>query len=408
MIDTLLALLEQTAGGGSVRAISHRILAGCRQATGAEAGTIFLVRRAGRRRVLEAMSVQNDRIRMKDRSFTVPYDSRSIAGHVAVTGRTALIDDAYALPPDSEYRFNPGVDVATGYRTRSILCFPLGNFRGEHIGVVQLVNRLDPVTGEVAPFEPAHEALIAPVNAVLGRVLEQAEAMDRIAEANAKLRAGNRRLREEQAQVEALRAETEAAFQVSVRLLARAAELHDENTGQHIQRVSEYSYALARRAGLPDAFCEEIRYSAQLHDVGKMSVDQAILKKPGRLTAEEFAEMQRHAEYGYEILRVSDRLQMAAEIALSHHERWRGGGYPRGLAGTDIPVSARLVAIADVYDALRSTRPYKAGIDHARTVEIMLTGDDRLDPAAHFDPGLLALFERHHGDFADVWEALKQ
>lgn len=405
MLDEFLQFLDDGQRGRSLRPLSHRILRRCRELTRAEAGTIFLIRRQGRVRFLESLSVQNDRLRLPDASFRAPHDRRSIAGYVAVTGETLFLDDAYAVPEAMPFRFNRAVDEATGYRTRSILSFPLFNFAGDVIGVMQLMNRVAE-DGSVLPFERRHEEMIRPVNAVLGRALEQADAMDRIAEANSKLRVRNRELRQQRQRVEALRVETEEAFRVSVRLLAKAAELHDDDTGQHIQRVNEYAYALARRAGLPRAFCDDIRYLAQLHDVGKMSVDQAVLKKKGRLDDAEFAEMKRHTVYGYEILRVSDRMGMAAEIALNHHEQWAGGGYPNGVAGESIPVSARIVAIADVYDALRSARPYKQAFDHARAVEIIVRGDDRIDPAAHFDPRLLRVFARHHGDFAEVWETL--
>jgi len=348
------------------------------------------------------MSVQNDRIRLPDRSFLVPYDTRSIAGYVAVTGEAVVIEDAYSVPLGRPDSFNRAVDMATGYRTRSILTFPLRNFQGRVIGVLQLMNRLGE-SGENLFFEPAHEQMIAPVNAVLGRALEQAEVLEVVADANATLRQRNRELREERARVVGLQAETEEAFRTSVRLLARAAELHDKDTGHHIVRVNEYAHFLARKAGLPKIFCDEIRYTAQLHDVGKMSVDAAILHKKGRLSSVEVTEMQRHTVYGWEILSASDRLSMAAEIALNHHEQWTGGGYPRGLAGEAIPIAARIVAIADVYDALRSPRPYKAAFTHARAVEIMTHGDDRIRPAEHFDPRLLSLFARLNGEFDAIW-----
>ncbi|MFZ5914436.1 MAG: HD-GYP domain-containing protein, partial [Pseudomonadota bacterium] len=154
-------------------------------------------------------------------------------------------------------------------------------------------------------------------------------------------------------------------------------------------------------------FCDEIHYSAQLHDVGKMSVDQAVLKKKGRLDDGERTEMDRHTTYGHQILRDSPRLQMAAEIALNHHEKWAGGGYPAGLAGIDIPISARIVQVADVYDALRSERPYKRGFSHDEARNIILKGDDRLDPFEHFDPQLIELFADLHEGFARIWDDLR-
>ena len=113
--------------------------------------------------------------------------------------------------------------------------------------------------------------------------------------------------------------------------------------------------------------------------------------------------MMRHPEYGFQILSASDRLQMAAEIALNHHEQWDGSGYPSGRKGKEIPLSARIVALADIYDALRSKRSYKPGFSHQRACRIVLEGDDRFDPTSHFDPKLLSIFAEHHAGMADIW-----
>ncbi len=391
----------ESAPNQSLRALSDRVLRKCREVTGAEAGTVFMLRGQGRSRHLEAVSAQNDVIRAKSALFTMPVDQTSIVGYVAATGETLLLDDAYVIPEDRPYRFNPAFDQRTGFRTRSIMAFALKGARDRPIGVVQLINRR-PVPGEAGPptFMPDHEQMIAPVNHIVGRALERAATLERLTERNRALTRERRRVAE-------LQVETERAFMVSVNLLARAAEVHDEDTGNHILRVNEYSYALAGWAGCSRAFCTQIRFSAALHDVGKMSVDQAVLHKKGRLDERELAEMKRHPVYGHDILVASDRLKMAAEIALCHHEQWAGTGYPRGLKGEDIPLAARIVAIADCYDALRSARPYKPSFSHEKTVDILLNGDDRLDPKVHFDPRLLALFAARHAEFDAIWERLK-
>jgi HD-GYP domain-containing protein (c-di-GMP phosphodiesterase class II) len=159
---------------------------------------------------------------------------------------------------------------------------------------------------------------------------------------------------------------------------------------------------------MPKAFCEEIRYSAQLHDVGKMSVDVAVLRKRGPLDADERTEMMHHPEYGYQILSASDRLKMAADIALNHHEQWNGGGYPNGLKGEEIPVSARIVALADIYDAIRSERSYKPAFTHEQACRIILHGDDRFTPSKHLDPKLLAVFAARHEGMAEIWDRLAE
>jgi len=241
---------------------------------------------------------------------------------------------------------------------------------------------------------------------IVGGALDRAEMIDRITRQNAELRERNRELAEQRARVAALQAETEQAFEISVGLLARAAELHDEDTGNHILRLDAYAERLARLLGQPDEFCREIGFSAALHDVGKMSVDSAILKKRGRLTAAERTEMQRHTVYGHDILRRSERLRMAAEIAWCHHEKWDGSGYPRGLRGEAIPLAARIVALADVYDALRQPRAYKAGMPHAAVCAILLEGGEGIDPGAHFDPAVHAAFAAHHADFDAIYSRL--
>ncbi len=203
-----------------------------------------------------------------------------------------------------------------------------------------------------------------------------------------------------------LPADAEPAFHAALATLAEAAAAHDTETGNHILRVNEYSHALADLAGQDPDFCRQIRFSAQLHDLGKLGIHSAVLQKAGPLDALERAAMDNHPQLGHEILQASPRLAMAAEIALAHHEKWDGTGYPNNLRGDDIPLSARIVAIADVYDALRATRPYKAALGHDAVVSIMLDGDGRIEPAAHFDPDLLALFGAHHRTFDHIWTSM--
>ena len=195
-------------------------------------------------------------------------------------------------------------------------------------------------------------------------------------------------------------------FMWAIALLARAAEAYDEGTGNHTQRVNEYSHLLARLADLPERFQAEIRYAAQLHDVGKLAIAAPVLRKQSLLDPDEREAMNSHPEFGYQILAGVPRLEMATEIALAHHEKWDGTGYPKGLAGEAIPLSARIVAIADVYDALRFERPYKRAYGHEEAVETLLNGDDRIHPAGHFDPNLLDLFRRHSAGFAAIWREL--
>ena len=186
--------------------------------------------------------------------------------------------------------------------------------------------------------------------------------------------------------------ETELAFNYTIEALARACEAAEEDTGRHIVRVNRYAGALAANMGFNAAFITDMSTSAQMHDVGKIKIPTEILLKPGTLTPAEMQLMRQHPAYGLEILGDSPRLKVAREIAISHHENWDGTGYPKRLRGQRIPVSGRIVKVADVYDALRSKRSYKAPMTHQEALRVFREGDDRIEPASHFDPAVLAAF----------------
>lgn len=196
--------------------------------------------------------------------------------------------------------------------------------------------------------------------------------------------------------------ETEDAFIYTVGALARAAEANDEDTGNHIVRVGEYAEALAVEMRLPEKLIEDIKFSAQMHDVGKIHVPMDILKKPGKLTEEEFGQMKHHTIYGARILGDAPRLTMCRTIALSHHERYDGTGYPYGLKGEDIPIEGRILSIADQYDAMRNPRVYKPSFPHEKAVGIITEGDGRTIPQ-HFDPEVLRCFKDICGRFEEIY-----
>jgi putative two-component system response regulator len=251
-------------------------------------------------------------------------------------------------------------------------------------------------------LEIRYRALEAGINDFLTKPIDRTELLSR---------ARNMlRLREAQKQLEGRAAWLESEVRIAtaeiaareletIVRLARAAEFRDPETGAHIQRMAHCSRLIARRIGLSEAQQEILLRAAPLHDVGKLGTPDRILLKPGKLTPDEWEVMKQHAAIGYEILResASPVIQAGAEIAWSHHEKFDGSGYPRGLAGDAIPLFGRIVAIADVFDALTSVRPYKQPWSVDEAVSFM-----REQSGRHFDPALLDAFFAILPEVADV------
>ncbi len=190
---------------------------------------------------------------------------------------------------------------------------------------------------------------------------------------------------------------------MAVRLQMISSAYHDE-TGEHLARIRSYTHFVGEKLGLHGDQLEDLGTYSMLHDIGKLKVPLHILAKPGSLTPEEFGVVKNHARYGVEILGDSDWLSLAREICFCHHEKWDGTGYPRGLENKEIPLSARIVGLVDVYDSLRSRRSYKEPFSHERSCRIILEGDGRVQPR-HFDPTILALFREYSGDFDRIFTA---
>ena len=196
--------------------------------------------------------------------------------------------------------------------------------------------------------------------------------------------------------------------------LIKLSESRDDETGNHIERTSGFCRLLAEKTGekgfyldlIEDSFIETIEKASPLHDIGKVGIPDHILLKPGKLTEEEFVIMKSHVEIGYQTLEKMEKqypnnalVKMGMEIALNHHERWDGSGYPKGKAGESIPLAARIMSLADVYDALRSKRVYKEAYTHEKSMEIILAGK-----ASHFDPLLVEVFSENQEQFSLMYD----
>lgn len=188
--------------------------------------------------------------------------------------------------------------------------------------------------------------------------------------------------------------------------LATVAEFRDNESAAHFSRISLYVNKIAEAMGFDNDFVETITLASKLHDIGKIAIPDNILLKPAQLTPEEWLIMKTHTVIGSRVLSGSKYkvIQTAASIALNHHERWDGSGYPQGLKGNDIPIESRIIIICDQYDAMRSKRHYKESITHAETVKILTDGDGRTEPN-HFDPDVLKTFIKISDVFDEIYKS---
>ncbi len=385
--NTVMRLGVEFAEMKDVDVLLERILREARQLVAADAGSIYIKEDVK----LKFSYTQNETMQKKllpgkkliYSTFTIPINNQTISGYVANTGEAVNIPDAYKLRSGLPYTFSTSYDDLSGYMTRSMLTLPLKTNRGDIIGVLQLINAKD-ARGRVVPFSKKDEPLILHFANMAAVAIERAQM-------------------------------TRAMIIRTIRM----AELRDPmETGPHVNRVASYAVtvyeAWAGKQGVPAAVIEKnrdiLRMAAMLHDVGKVAISDAILKKPGRLDDTEREVMKQHTIMGARLFsdRYSEFDEMAAVVALTHHEKWDGTGYPghvnisdgkvlpgyelsdgtaRPRKGQEIPVFGRLVALADVYDALGSQRAYKERWGETRVLEELNSCS-----GTFFDPEIVELF----------------
>jgi response regulator RpfG family c-di-GMP phosphodiesterase len=364
----------------------ERILKEARLLVNADAGSIYVKEEDK----LKFSYSQNDTLQLRQpgrkliySTFKMPINNQSIAGYVANTGALLNLQDAYKLPSTLPFSFNRKYDDLSGYRTQSMLTFPLKTNRGDTIGVLQLINAKN-AKGKAVAFSKKDEPLILHFANMAAVAIERAQM-------------------------------TRAMILRTIKM----AELRDpKETGPHVNRVASYSVAIyehwAAKRGVPHEALEKnrdiLRMAAMLHDVGKVAIADAILKKPGRLDDAEREIMKQHTYMGARLFTelYSEFDDASSMVALNHHEKWDGTGYPghinpldakvlpgyensdgspRPKKGEEIPVFGRLVALADVYDALSSKRAYKERWDEALVLQELKDGS-----GTHFDPEMVETF----------------
>ena len=273
--------------------------------------------------------------------------------------------DAY-----NDYRFNREVDKATGYLTHTILSVPLLDNQENTIGVFQALNKKQGI------FTNVDAELLLLISNYAASAIENAILYDKLRDTQTKI----------------------------INKLASAAEFKDQETSKHTKRVGLYSALLAEKYGLSQEDIAKIELAAPMHDAGKIGIADKILLKPDKLSKNEFEMMKTHTQLGHDLLfdEENEYLKAAALIALEHHEKWDGTGYPHGKKGEEISIFGRIVAIADVFDALISVRPYKEpwSFEKAHTLLNENSG-------THFDPALIALFNENIEKIRTIYQELK-
>lgn len=280
---------------------------------------------------------------------------KGIAGHVATSGQIINIKNTYA-----DKRFNNELDKLTGYKTKNILAVPLKDVNGKTLGVFEVINK------NSNHFDKDDEGILMLIGSLASSAIENAQLYESLS-----------------------KSQLETIYRLAV-----TAEYRDQqDTAIHLRHISKYSGLIAEGMNLDEDEVEDIKYASPLHDIGKVGIADAILLKPGKLTAEEFKEMKKHTLYGSKILANAEShlLQVACKIAAFHHEKFNGKGYPDGLKGNKIPLHARIVAVADVFDALCMPRVYKSQWPPDKAFDYI-----QEESGQSFDPDVVNAFMSKH------------
>ncbi|MFC5405229.1 HD domain-containing phosphohydrolase [Cohnella soli] len=275
-----------------------------------------------------------------------------LVGSSIATGENIIIKDAYNDP-----RHNADNDRKTGYVTKSIITVPFRNNDGEIIGAYQAINKLT----EVDYFTDRDLEILSLAASYAGKSLESVMLHQEIIDTQREI----------------------------IFTMGEIGEIRSTETGNHVKRVAEYSYVLARALGLSSAEAEMLRTASPMHDIGKVAIPDAVLNKPGKLTPAEYEIIKSHTKIGYQLLKGSKRdlLRTAAIVAEQHHEKWDGTGYPLGRKGEEIHIYGRITAVADVFDALSAERVYKPAWPLEKIENLL-----REERGRHFDPAIIDVF----------------
>ncbi len=294
---------------------------------------------------------------MDSQEIRFPAD-KGLAGYVVKTGEAINIPDAY-----NDSRFNPDVDKETGYKTKTILCLPIKNNNKEIIGAFQVLNKKGGV------FTKGDEDLLTAIGGSASIALENAQLFK---------------------QQEELYKEQKELFESFINTLAASIDARDKITAGHSGRVKLYAMLLVEELGCDEKFKELVEKAAILHDIGKIGIRDTVLQKEGKLTDDEYKHIQEHVQITHNILDkiyMSNEFKMITEIACSHHEKYDGSGYYRHLKGEEIPYGGRILAVADVFDAITSKRHYRDKMPIQNVINILVEGKNK-----HFDGNLVDVF----------------